>query len=90
MRTIDDLRRYLIDTFSQEEVFLFGSRARGDASSYSDIDVAIGGAAPLDERLTIARFVIEESNLPHHVDLVDLSKAPWLEETIRQEGIRWH
>ncbi len=90
MRTIDDLRRYLIDTFSQEEVFLFGSRAQGDASSYSDIDVAIGGPVPLDDRLTIARFVIEESNLPHHVDLIDLSKAPWLEETIRQEGIRWH
>ena len=90
MKTINDLRNYLVDTFPEEEIFLFGSQARGNASAYSDIDIAIKGRTPLEGRFSIAKFTIEESNLPQKVDLIDLSHAPWLQETIRQEGIQWH
>ena len=90
MKTIDELRTYLIDTFSDEQIFLFGSQARGSASAYSNIDIAIKGRTPLGGRLSIAKFAIEESNLPQKVDLIDLSQAPWLQESIRQEGIQWH
>ena len=90
MKTIDELRAYLIDTFSDEQIFLFGSRARGSASAYSDIDIAIKGRTSLGDKLSVAKFAIEESTLPQKVDLIDLSQAPWLNETIRREGVRWH
>ena len=62
----------------------------GDASSHSDIDVAIRGKEKLKRALAEARFVIEESRLPYKVDLVDLSQAPYLETVIEKEGVVWH
>ncbi len=90
MKNIEDLKRFLISTFPEEEIILFGSRARGDASSHSDIDVAIRGKEKLKRALAEARFVIEESRLPYKVDLVDLSQAPYLETVIEKEGVVWH
>ena len=43
IETLEDLRRFLKDFFKdlEVEVYLFGSRARGDFSPYSDVDIAI-------------------------------------------------
>jgi predicted nucleotidyltransferase len=40
MKTIQDLKDFLLEAFPQEHIYLFGSRARGGASAYSDIDIA--------------------------------------------------
>jgi len=67
-------------------VWCFGSRARGDASRYADIDLLIGAAneeQPLDERavrqlLGVIDERLVESNFPYKVDLVlenDLAHA---------------
>jgi predicted nucleotidyltransferase len=56
-------------------VYLFGSRARGDAGRDSDVDLALLGPAPLD---AIARFELQEriaAKLHASVDLVDLRAA---------------
>jgi predicted nucleotidyltransferase len=56
-------------------VYLFGSRARGDAGRDSDIDLALLGPAPLD---AMARFELQEriaAMLHASVDLVDLRAA---------------
>jgi predicted nucleotidyltransferase len=56
-------------------VYLFGSRARGDAGRDSDVDLALLGPAPLD---VIARFELQEriaAALHAPVDLVDLRTA---------------
>ena len=45
---------------------------------------------PLKEKLTKARFAIEESQIPYKVDLIELSFAPYLEKIIKEEGILWH
>ncbi len=90
MKTINDLKRFLITAFPQEHIYLFGSRARGDAKAHSDIDIAIEGEGVLSEKLSHIRFVIEESLIPWKVDLVDLSKAPYLRGIIQKEGVRWH
>lgn len=90
MQTIDDLRDYLAQNFGDAKVYLFGSRARGTASEFSDVDIAIESDAPLDEPLTLAREAIENSLIPYKVDLVDLSKTPYLKTVIQREGIRWH
>ena len=47
MKNIEELKHFLIATFPNEEIYLFGSRARGDASEYSDIDIAIKGKKSL-------------------------------------------
>jgi len=90
MKSIEELKHFLITTFPNEHIYLFGSRARGDASLYSDVDVAIKGTKPLRNALAHARFIIEESNIPYKVDLVDLSNAPYLQKIIKKEGVLWH
>ena len=54
------------------EVRAFGSRATWTAKDYSDLDLAIAGADPLD-RVTLGRLqeAFEESNLPMRVDVLD-------------------
>lgn len=50
-------------------LFLFGSRARGDHSRFSDVDILVEGNA-LDATLARVREDIEESRFPYKVDLV--------------------
>jgi len=75
----------------QATVYLFGSWARGEATSLSDIDVAIephttlppGTLARLRERL-------EESHVPYRVDVVDLRRATSaFRRRVLEEGIQW-
>jgi predicted nucleotidyltransferase len=72
-------------------VWLFGSCARGDWATSSDIDVAIDAAEPLPNSL-LARLQddLEESTIPFDVDIVDLrSAAPDLRSRVEREGIPW-
>lgn len=54
----------------------FGSRARGRAKPYSDLDLALLGPRPLaaDEAAALAE-AFSESDLPWRVDVVDLASA---------------
>lgn len=54
------------------EVLVFGSRARGGAKRFSDLDLALKDVGPLDPTV-MAHLVdaFEESSLPWRVDLVD-------------------
>ena len=89
MKTIQEVKDFLIAQFPHEKIYLFGSRARGDEGMHSDIDIAIEGDA-LGSRLSQARFALEESLVPYKIDLVDLSKASYLKGIIEKEGIVWH
>ena len=90
MRRIEDLKEYLIASFPKDNIYLFGSRARGDNSAFSDIDIAIESNESISKKLANVRFEIEESLLPYKVDIVDLSKATYLKNIISKEGIKWH
>ena len=89
MKTIKELKAYLINTLPHAEIYLFGSRAKKTESIYSDIDIAIDSDRLTAEDFAQIRFTIEESNLPYKVDLIDLTKAPYLKETIDKEGVQW-
>jgi len=54
-------------------IYLFGSRARGDSLSESDIDIAVDNNQKIDsELLSLIKEDIEESTIPFTVDIVDL------------------
>jgi len=89
MKTIQELKQFLVTSFPNEQIYLFGSRARGDERVHSDIDIAIKSDSVLSRRLAQIRYTIEESLFPYKVDLVELSKAPYLKSIIDKEGIRW-
>lgn len=57
------------------KVWVFGSRAKGNAKKYSDLDLAIRlpGSALTLELLTVLSYAFEESTLPYKVDIVDLA-----------------
>lgn len=93
LRAIEELKRMVLDALGDRnaEVWLFGSCARDKIRNASDIDI---GILPR-EQLPVGFFgeleaSIEESTVPYHVDLVDLSRVNphWL-ATIRSEGVNW-
>jgi uncharacterized protein len=73
-------------------VWLFGSRARGDSRTWSDIDVAIQADPALPAGvLPTLREALEESNCLLNVDVVDWNDADTaLRESITREGIEWN
>jgi predicted nucleotidyltransferase len=75
------LARYqdqMIDVFARAiplkkfEVYLFGSRARGDEQEGSDADLAISGEEIDRSDLSLIREQWEYSTIPMMLDLVDL------------------
>ncbi len=75
---IADLKNAVLDFLSGEnsKVFLFGSRARGDNSAASDVDI---GIVPREgfrrEKLALLREFIENLNVPYKVEVVDFSQV---------------
>ncbi len=92
--TVEDLRNF-IEGFLRSKgvkgrVLLFGSRARGDHTVHSDVDIAIDTDADIEDLLQELKEIIEESELPQKVDLLILSKAPPdLRREIEKEGKVW-
>ena len=83
VRTI--LRRHVPD----RQVKVFGSRARGTARPYSDLDLAIMGAEslPLSTLASLAED-FTESDLPYKVDIVvwaDIGES--FRRAIRQDAV---
>jgi uncharacterized protein len=72
-------------------VRLFGSRARGDSRTWSDIDVVVQANPALPAGvLSALREALEESSCLLHVDLVDWNDADAaLRESIARESIEW-
>ncbi len=89
--TLEDLRNFLKEFFKDKkvEVYLFGSRTRGNFSEFSDVDIAIYSEEDISKELTLLREILEESNFPLKIDIVELRKAPYLKEVVKKEGIRW-
>lgn len=72
-------------------IYLFGSRARGDFTNTSDIDLAID-AGKVIPYSTLMKILMEfdETTIPLKIDLVDLYAASVsLKKRILKEGIKW-
>lgn len=81
-----EVRRILIDHIPGRKVWAFGSRISGSAKPFSDLDLAIMGAEPVDFRtLSALKDAFAESNLPFRVDLVEwATTAENFRQIIRQ------
>ncbi len=91
IKTIEDLKQFLKEFFKDEDVkvYLFGSRAEGKNTPHSDIDLAFESNQNINKKLSQLKYILEESNLPYKVDIVDLKNAPYLKETVKEKGKRW-
>ena len=70
------VRQILATWVPDRVVWVFGSRATGNAKKYSDLDLAILGETPLSlAQLADLAEAFSLSDLPFRVDLVDWSQA---------------
>lgn len=84
----------IINNFIQEEdvkIFLFGSRARGDNISTSDVDIGIIYGPDFNKgKISLLRESLEESNIPYHVEIVDLNNvSSKFRNSVLKEAILW-
>lgn len=91
---VEEARRLVLEAIADREIdaYLVGSRARGDARPWSDIDVALDGKGePIPKRLLAElRERLEESLIPFTVDVVDLAEAnAGLREAALEGGVSW-
>ena len=73
------IRRIVLEAFLDydADVFLFGSRASGEAEKRSDYDVAYwADHDPSASQLARLRENLEELPIPAHVDIVDFKSVP--------------
>lgn len=79
------LQKYL----PNQTVWAFGSRVKGMAKKYSDLDLAIIGATPLSiAKLAELHEAFSESDLPFKVDIVDwATTSEHFQEIIQQNYI---
>jgi predicted nucleotidyltransferase len=69
-----EVQRVLVQEIPGLEVWAFGSRARGDAKLYSDLDLAIITTTPLSlSQLASLTHAFESSDMTIRVDVVDWS-----------------
>lgn len=66
---------YLKEAFKKlpeiEQVIVFGSRAKGNSKSGSDIDLALKGPHVTDQTVSRLRALLEDLPLPYFFDIVD-------------------
>lgn len=70
------VRGVLQDHVPTREVWAFGSRVKGSAKPYSDLDLVVLGNEPLTlEEIAALNGAFSESDMPIKVDLVDWASA---------------
>ena len=92
IRTLEDIEKAIRELFKDKKVrvYIFGSRARGDHTPRSDLDLGFLSDKDISYELSMLREILEESNLIFTVDVVDLSRMG--EDFIRdvlKEGKLW-
>jgi predicted nucleotidyltransferase len=73
------------------EILAFGSRIRGDARTYSDLDLALRAEKPLPLRLlSQLEESFAESSIPYKIDLSDFAMVDEeFQKIILKNAVRW-
>lgn len=87
-RYLSLIRELLVRHVAGYEVRIFGSRVRGTARKYSDIDLVILGKQAVPEHaMSELRDAFSESDLPYRVDVLDWHViSPEFRAAIEQQG----
>lgn len=87
-RSLQQVREILGQHLPGLEVRLFGSRVRGTARKFSDIDLVVVGASAVPEQtLTGLRDAFANSDLPYKVDVLDWQAiTPEFQKVIEEQG----
>jgi type I restriction enzyme S subunit len=72
----DEVQRILRSCVPENDVWAFGSRVKGTAKTYSDLDLAIISALPLPLAIMAKlRQALDDSDLTIKVDVVDWAQT---------------
>jgi len=73
---LETVRRLCAAHAPEARVLAFGSRVRGTARPYSDLDLALAADAPIDaRRIEALQDALAESDLPFSVDVADYRRV---------------
>lgn len=87
-RLIEELKEVVTKFLSDYDVkvILFGSRARKDYLTGSDIDIGLIPYSVLDQSIiTLLREKVEQLNIPYKVEIIDFSKTS---ESFQKEALK--
>ena len=93
MLSIDEIKSYIlpvVEKYPIEKVILFGSYARGDASSTSDVDLIVDSRGLLHNRKIFALGGELLGVLPVRVDVYDIleiASPSLMLDNIQKEGV---
>jgi uncharacterized protein len=75
----------------QAKIYLFGSRARGTESEWSDIDLALDAGKPLSQRdVSELNDIMVALSIPYKVEVVDLyAVSDAMRQAILKEKVVW-
>lgn len=85
---IAEIREFVTKYFKDDKVkiFLFGSRARKDNHTSSDIDIGIVPYGEVDEKkITLLREQIENLNTPYRIEIVNFLEVS---EDFKREALK--
>ncbi len=88
---IELIRSVLAAEPSISEAVIFGSRAKGNYKSGSDVDIAlIGDGLNLEKIIRLSYILNEETGMPYHFDLIEYRtiKTVELKKHIDRVGIK--
>lgn len=77
-KMVEKVKELVLDFLKEEEVkiFLFGSRARGEETLSSDVDIGIIPKKAWNKtKLTLLREALENTNIPCRVELVEFAEV---------------
>ena len=83
--------RILSALFPDTRIILYGSRARETQRLFSDIDLALDAGKEISRHdIQEAISMLQESNVPYKIDIVDLwAVRDEMRKAIQKEGIVW-
>ena len=80
MQIKSDYLDFIVNTIKKyipnSKIYFFGSRVAGNASQYSDLDVAVSQNEPIKlSILSEIKEIFAESDIPFKIDLIDFNKV---------------
>lgn len=92
IKTQEDIKEAIAELFKGKKVkvYLFGSRVKGQNTPRSDLDLGFLSEEEIGYELSLLRELLEDSNLPFSVDVVDLSRVgEEFRNLVLKEGKLW-